>query len=110
MTMVSYMTFLSIVGVLACGSARAQQQQPDRSGEGQHIAATVCAACHRISPDARDGRRHPPDFGAIADMPSLTELSLRVFLQTPHGDMPRYQFSSRELDEIIKYVMSLKSP
>lgn len=106
MTMVVHTMIAATVGVLVCGSAWAQQR--DCSEEGRQIAATICAACHRISPDARDGSRHPPDLGAIAEMPSLTELSLRVFLQTPHGDMPRYQFSSYELDEIIKYVMSLK--
>lgn len=106
MTMVVHTMIAATVGVLVCGSAWAQQR--DRSGEGQPLVATVCAACHRISPDARDGGRHPPDLGAIAEIPSLTELSLRVFLQTPHGQMPRYQFSSDELDEIIKYVMSLK--
>lgn len=108
MTTAVHTMILSIAGVLACGAACAQQL--DRSGKGQHIAETVCAACHRISPNARDGGRHPPDFGAIAETPSITELSLRVFLQTPHGDMPRYQFTSHELDQIIKYIMSLKHP
>lgn len=52
----------------------------------------------------------PPDFGAVAAMPRQTEMSLRVFLQTPHGEMPRYQFSRGELDDIIAYILSLRSP
>ncbi|MGL5116289.1 MAG: c-type cytochrome, partial [Beijerinckiaceae bacterium] len=74
---------------------------------GREIAATWCAGCHRISAQDRDVNRIPPDFGAIARMPSMTALALRVFLQTPHGNMPRYQFSPKEIDDIISYMLSL---
>jgi mono/diheme cytochrome c family protein len=75
----------------------------------QKIVATLCAPCHRISPDARDIRRHPPDLAAVADMRSTTEIALRVFLQTPHGNMPKYQLSESEIQLILNYVLSLKN-
>jgi mono/diheme cytochrome c family protein len=74
---------------------------------GREIASVWCAGCHRISAQDRDVNRVPPDFGAIAGMSSMTELALRVFLQTPHGNMPRYQLSPKELDDIITYVLGL---
>jgi len=77
---------------------------------GHRLAATWCAPCHRIWASERDAARVPPDFGAVAAMPQLTEISLRIFLQTPHGKMPRYQFSRTEMDDIIAYVLSLRSP
>jgi mono/diheme cytochrome c family protein len=77
---------------------------------GNHLASTWCTECHRISGRDRDPTRTPPDFGAVAAMPRQTEMSLRVFLQTPHGDMPRYQFTRAEMDNIIAYILSLRSP
>jgi mono/diheme cytochrome c family protein len=51
----------------------------------------------------------PPGFGAVADMPSQTVLSLRIFLQTPHGNMPRYQLTTNETDDVIAYILSLRA-
>lgn len=88
--------------------APASSQTFGDASAGRAIAATFCAQCHRISALDRDTDRMPPDFAAVANMPSFTELSMRVFLQTPHGQMPRYQFSQNELDDIIAYLASLK--
>lgn len=76
---------------------------------GRQLASTWCTQCHRISSRDREPTRMPPDFGAVAAMPRQTEMSLRVFLQTPHGDMPRYQFTRAEMDDIIAYILSLRS-
>lgn len=75
---------------------------------GRIVASTLCVQCHRVTAQDTDPNRTPPDFGAVANMPSFTELSMRVFLQTPHGQMPRYQFSPAELDDIIAYLASLR--
>lgn len=75
---------------------------------GHVIASAECAQCHRISERDNDPNRTPPDFGAVANMPSFTELSMLVFLQTPHGQMPRLQFTRTELDDIIAYLASLR--
>ena len=75
---------------------------------GRVIASSLCVQCHRISGSDNDPNRMPPDFAAVANMPSFTELSMRVFLQTPHGLMPRYQFSQNELDDIIAYLSSMR--
>ncbi|WP_376984892.1 cytochrome c [Bosea sp. R86505] len=75
---------------------------------GRALAESLCTACHRIGAYDRDSSRMPPDFGAVAAMPSMTETSLRVFLRTPHGEMPRYQFSTSEMDDLIAYLQSLR--
>jgi mono/diheme cytochrome c family protein len=96
----------AVFAILGAGSSGAQTFGD--AAAGREIAAVWCAGCHRIGAGDRDGARVPPDFGAIALMPSMTELALRVFLQTPHGSMPRYQFSPKEIDDIIAYIFSLK--
>jgi len=75
---------------------------------GRAIASVECVQCHRISERDNDPDRTPPDFGAVANMPTFTELAMRVFLQTPHGQMPRLQFTRTELDDIIAYLASLR--
>lgn len=79
------------------------------AAEGARIAREWCANCHAVTPGMP-----PPagdaaaSFPAIAAMPSTTELSLRVFLQTPHANMPNYQLSRAETDAIIAYILSLR--
>jgi hypothetical protein len=44
----------------------------------------------------------------VANNPARTELSLRVFLRTPHRNMPNLVLSTAETDNIIAYIHSLK--
>jgi mono/diheme cytochrome c family protein len=78
---------------------------------GQRLAATWCANCHLIGPDARGSARDgAPSFAAVAAVPSTTALSLRVFLQTPHRQMPDYSLSRQQTDDVIAYILSLRVP
>jgi mono/diheme cytochrome c family protein len=108
------MTRISIVAALAAllpaaqaaGQAAAQQE---RLSFGRVVAESWCANCHVVGRDARGpvGDAAPP-FAAIARMPSTTEMSLRVFLQTPHARMPDYRLSTPELDGVVAYILSLR--
>ncbi|OYW61445.1 MAG: hypothetical protein B7Z40_18435 [Bosea sp. 12-68-7] len=91
------------------GMAGAAAQESGDARAGQAVASALCRPCHAIDGASRDAARVPPDFGAVADMPSQTALSLRVFLQTPHGNMPRYQLTPTETDDVIAYVLSLRA-
>lgn len=101
----SALAIMALVGM--CQPCNAQS--PDQAKAGHVLAETLCVTCHRVGANDRDSARTPPDFGAVADMPSMTEVSLRVFLRTPHGDMPRYQFSPSEMGDLIAYLQSLRS-
>jgi cytochrome c len=76
---------------------------------GRILAGKLCAKCHDVRsnsdisplPDA-------PSFQEIADTPSTTQLSLRVFLQTPHRLMPDLRLTAEERDDAISYILSLK--
>ncbi|WP_376989203.1 c-type cytochrome [Bosea sp. R86505] len=96
-----------IMGLLGAGGAMAQATGDAQAGRA--VASALCLPCHAIDGASRDPARVPPDFGAVADMPSQTALSLRVFLQTPHGNMPRYQLTPTETDDVIAYVLSLRA-
>ncbi len=92
---------------LLAGAAAAQGQQP-MAGEGLRVARQWCASCHVVSrdmpPPAADVA---PTFPGIAARPTTTETSLRVFLQTPHANMPNWQLSQAELDALVAHILAL---
>ncbi|MET3889324.1 mono/diheme cytochrome c family protein [Bosea sp. OAE506] len=100
---------LAALAFALVGATGAAAQESGDPRAGLAVASALCQPCHAIDGASRDASRVPPDFGAVADMPSQTALSLRVFLQTPHGAMPRYQLSATETDDVIAYVLSLRA-
>ncbi len=85
------------------------QTEPGDPAAGLRLAATWCANCHRVAPDGPGPSTDAaPTFRAIAQMPSATAMSLRVFLQTPHPSMPDYRLTREELDDVVAYLLSLK--
>ncbi|MFC0238955.1 c-type cytochrome [Rhodopseudomonas telluris] len=74
---------------------------------GHRLAASWCKECHAIEPgDSTSGKG--PAFQRIADMPSATELSLKVFLRSNHTNMPNFVIAPGDADEIVRYILSLK--
>ena len=100
---VGVLTFL-IVGALAAPVAAAA----GNLSSGRQMAMTVCASCHQVMGE-RMGRG-PPSFMDIANMPSTTALSLRVFLRSNHREMPNLIISDADTDGLIAYILSLKKP
>jgi len=100
--------------------AAAACQTIERPAErGHRIAEQWCAECHRVSPDdpsgARAGHILPPSmpgpaFMAIADRPGTDAASLRHFMGELHLPMPTYRFPPAEQDDIIAYILTLKTP
>ncbi len=93
----------------ADGAAAQGAIRQERLDLGRRVAETWCSNCHLVGPGARGpaGDAAPP-FQAIARMPSTTEMSLRVFLQTPHAQMPDYRLSAAELDGVTAWILALK--
>ena len=73
---------------------------------GRTLARAWCAECHRVEP-GRFGI-FAADFAEVANLPSTTALSLRVFLQSNHKEMPNFSLKTEEADDIIAYILSLK--
>jgi mono/diheme cytochrome c family protein len=73
---------------------------------GRALARAWCAECHRVEP-GRFGI-FAADFGEVANLPSTTALSLRVFLHSNHKEMPNLSLKPAEADDIIAYILSLK--
>ncbi|MFN5689864.1 c-type cytochrome, partial [Bradyrhizobium sp.] len=68
-----------------------------------------CSSCHAI--DAGGSRAQTttaPDFVAVANMPSTTELALKVFLQSSHPTMPNVVLTAEQRGDLVNYILSLK--
>ena len=98
---------LCIVSIFATMSAHAQTQ--GNIDRGKILGETSCSACHAVSAGSRPtGIGDVPTFQAIAQQPSTTSMALRVFLQTPHAQMPNLVLNTGETDDIVAYILSLK--
>jgi mono/diheme cytochrome c family protein len=102
---------LSCVAAAALSAAQpAAHAQPLEGNplSGRQIATTLCSSCHRVLPMTLPDKGDPPSFQSIADLPSTTGLSLKVFLRSSHRNMPNLILSEAESDDVIAYILSLK--
>jgi mono/diheme cytochrome c family protein len=92
-------------------------QEENSVAVGRQIALNVCAVCHVVMQDqaAPPTLKPPaPPFVEIAARPNVTKAFLRDFLTKPQGEaramsaMPAFLMPSRQADEVIAYLMSLK--
>ena len=98
----------SVLAAMAASSASGQPLVGDVV-QGHTLARKICADCHSVEKGQAANNFSPaPAFKAIADTPSTTVVSLRVFLRTPHRNMPNVMLSEFDTDDIIGYILSLK--
>jgi mono/diheme cytochrome c family protein len=90
--------------LLAATASSALGQQTGDPEAGARLVVTTCAQCH----GAIDAPAGAPAFVTIAAMPSTTEDSLTVFLQTPHASMPDVVLSWADRRDLIAYILSLR--
>lgn len=98
-----------VAAILGFAAAPAIAAEIGNAKNGMSIAREVCARCHLVErADQSDPVQGVPSFQEVAYRPSTTELSLRVFLRSPHKDMPNLILSEDDLADVIAYIMSLK--
>jgi len=76
---------------------------------GQQLAQRWCSDCHAVGLENAEAHGSVPSFVSIAEMPSTTSISLHAFLQTSHERMPNLQLTQTEIDDVVAYILSLKS-
>lgn len=76
---------------------------------GARIARETCASCHSIGAGPeKKAVSAAPSFEAIAAMPSISELAIKVFLQTPHASMPNIMLAQAQINALAAYILSLR--
>jgi cytochrome c len=101
---------IAIAAVLAIRVHRAggAPHDPDSVVEGHRLAEAWCTSCHAIDSKSAGTAGAAPDFSAIANQPSTTELALKVFLRSNHRNMPNLVLNTEQADNIVAYILSLK--
>lgn len=104
------MKCLAAILVLAGTTQSAFAESGGDLNSGATIALTTCASCHAVR---RGQLRSPnpmaPNFTDIATTLGMTDRALRVWLQTSHPTMPNVVLTNQERDDVVTYIMSLKS-
>ena len=75
---------------------------------GHAYAKKVCAECHAVERGETE-ILNPPSFQIVADSPGITERALAVWLRNPHPNMPDFILPQADMENVIAYIMSLKS-
>jgi mono/diheme cytochrome c family protein len=89
--------------------APAFAQGADPAG-GARLVEGDCANCHAVGADPKAASPEPkaPRFVDVANMPSTTELSIKVFLRSSHKNMPNLILSPEEIDAAAAYILGLR--
>ena len=102
--------FAGILAAIILAPTVVQGQTVADAAAGEKLALEVCAQCHFVAEtQPMIPRADAPPFDDIAADPAVTELSLRVFLQTPHRNMPDLHLSRQETDDVIGFILNLKT-
>ena len=99
---------LAVLLFLRVRNASGAPLPSDSTSAGYRLAEAWCKDCHAIEPATVGTRGGPPDFVAIANRPSTTALSLKVFFRTSHRRMPNLIIAPEQADDLTNYILSLK--
>ena len=111
-----------LVGIgLGGGPSRAGQPPASASASaalGDHIARTICSACHVVASDQDFPPlliQPAPPFAEIANRADTSEASLRHFITSTHWDertlpmtMPNPQLTDNQIRAVSRYILSLR--
>ena len=104
-----YVAFLSFFIAAAFALPAEALAQPASSHSlGRQVAIELCSSCLRVAEGQRPPGQDIASFFAIANLPSTTALSLKVFLRSNHKGMPNLIVSEPDTDKLIDYILSLK--
>src|SRR5262245_14258291 len=90
--------------------AMASAEDIGNVGSGRDYARAHCAECHAVgSGDDVPVNPDAPDFVSVANTPGITARALAVWLETSHPTMPNFIIPAESKDDLIAYIMSLKT-
>ncbi|WP_407157502.1 c-type cytochrome [Bradyrhizobium sp. STM 3557] len=99
---------LAAMTLIRLHSAGGAMPATDSVAAGRKLAEAWCRSCHAIDTNGARAESTAPDFVAVANLPSTTELSLKVFLQSSHHNMPNLVLTPAQSGDVVNYILSLK--
>ena len=97
--------WLALLALVLPGAALAQDVE-----RGRRLARQWCMACHVVERSPADARADgTPTFPAIAALPGISPERLRAAMNPQHGPMPDLALARRKQDDLVAYILSLRS-
>jgi mono/diheme cytochrome c family protein len=101
---------LAIASLLLLPAAAAAQDLGNAK-VGKEFAERVCADCHDVDPAGKISvNPDAPSFQSVADTRGMSARALAVWMQTSHPTMPNFVLKPDDMDNVIAYIMSLRTP
>jgi mono/diheme cytochrome c family protein len=105
--------FAIAVAALAVAS-RAPAQAADAADadqvkRGAKVTQTWCSGCHVTGAKTqRSAADIAPPFADIANNKAISEARIRGVLTRPHGRMPTDALTTRQINDVVAYILSLR--
>jgi len=99
-----------LLAAIAAGAVLAASAlQAGEISAGFKRAKAVCSECHVVAAGVgKSGTDGAPPFATIANELKRSEDQIKAFLSRPHGRMPDFIMTRREIDDLASYIMSLR--
>jgi mono/diheme cytochrome c family protein len=101
---------IALAGILALGATPVRAEEFGSPAKGLEYARAVCAECHAVErPVAQSPNRAAPSFVTVAKTRGMTAMAIRAWLQSAHPTMPNFLIKTEDRDNLIAYILGLKS-
>jgi mono/diheme cytochrome c family protein len=85
--------------------------QAGSAEEGERIASRWCVSCHNIGKSEKPSVSDTaPTFDSIARREDFNRVHLEAWLGHPHPPMPNLSLTRNEIDSLVDYIESLRTP
>ncbi|MFN8831485.1 MAG: c-type cytochrome [Labrys sp. (in: a-proteobacteria)] len=101
----------SVIGLLVvAGSTGLAAAGPVETGRG--LVEANCAVCHAIGPSGTSPHSAAPPFRDVVKRydPSALEEAFAEGILVGHPDMPAFELKPEQIEAVIAYLGSLKTP
>jgi len=78
--------------------------------KGHVYAQKFCTDCHAVEKDENLLFGDIPTFQDVANSEGMSPRALAVWLRTSHPNMPDFIIPPDDMDNVIAYIMSLRTP
>lgn len=96
---------------LALSSGAVVAQEIGDKDKGLAYARKNCTECHEVEKEKRVSPfSDVPSFQDAADSEGMSHRALAVWLKSSHPNMPNFIIPADDIDDIIAYIMSLRTP
>lgn len=78
--------------------------------KGGELAQTLCARCHSIKLSGFSRHKQAPPFRKIAMKYPVEQLqeALAEGITTGHPDMPEFEFTTNDIEDLLAYLKTLR--